>query len=139
VRSSTISNNDDVGRLGIPIEERESAAIVHFGSGTLTFIQSLIDDTCVAIATTISLDHNIESPADTCLLDGANDMVSVTPEALNLADELADNGGDTQTLTLTRPSVAVDYLISTCDQPQDQRGVPRPQSLDCDIGAVEIR
>jgi hypothetical protein len=138
LRSSTISNNDDVGRFGIPIDERESAAIVHLGSGTLTFIQTLIDDSCVPIGTTISLDHNIESPVDTCLLDAANDLVDVVPVALNLADQLGDNGGDTQTLMLARPSVAVDYLISTCDQSQDQRGVPRPQGSDCDIGAVEI-
>jgi hypothetical protein len=138
LRSSTISNNDDVGRFGIPIEERTSAAIVHFGGGTLTFIQTIIDDTCVAISTTVSMDHNIESPENTCLLDAANDMVNVTPEALNLSDQLADNGGDTLTLMLSRPSVAVDYLISTCDQVEDQRGVPRPQGSECDIGAVEI-
>jgi hypothetical protein len=140
VRSSTISNNDDVGRLGIPIAERTSASIVHLGIGTLSFIQSIIDDTCVAVGTTMSLDHNIESPGDTCRLDAANDMVNVTPEALNLADQLADNDneGGTLTLLLTRPSVAVDYLISTCDQPRDQRGVSRPQGTDCDIGAVEI-
>jgi hypothetical protein len=138
LRSSTISNNDDVSRLGIPIEERESAAIVHYGGGTLTFIQTIIDDTCVALSTTVSMDHNIESPADTCQLNAANDLVDVSPEALNLADQLADNGGETLTLMLTRPSVAVDYLISTCDQSTDQRGVSRPQGSDCDMGAVEI-
>jgi hypothetical protein len=137
VRSSTISNNDDVGRFGTPIDERESAAITHL-SGTLTFVQSILDDTCVVVGTLMSLDHNIESPADTCLLDGANDSVGVTPEELNLAEELANNGGTTQTLLLNRPSVAVDYLISTCEQPVDQRGVPRPQGSDCDIGALEL-
>jgi hypothetical protein len=125
VKSSTFSNNG-------------SAGIAKF-DGTLTFVQTIINDTCVGDATTISLDHNIESPGDTCQLDGVNDMVNVAAEALNLAEELADNGGDTLTLMLTLPSVAVDYLISTCDQPQDQRGVPRPQGLECDIGAVEIK
>jgi hypothetical protein len=138
VRSSTISNNDAVGDVGIPVAEREPASITHVGGGTLTFIQTIIDDTCVAIATTMSLDHNIESPGDTCQLDGANDMSDVAPELLNFADQLADNGGGTLTLMLTRPSVAVDYLISICDQSQDQRGVPRPQGSTCDIGAVEI-
>jgi hypothetical protein len=41
-------------------------------------------------------------------------------------------------LMLMRPSVAVDYRISICDQTQDQRGVLRPQGSNCDIGAVEI-
>jgi hypothetical protein len=124
--SSTISNNG-IGGAGVTNID-----------GTLTFVQTIIDDTCVAIATTMSEDYNIESPGDTCQLDGANDMVNVTPEALNLAEELADNTGPTHTLILTRPSVAVDYLIRICDQTEDQRGVSRPQGTECDIGAVEI-
>jgi hypothetical protein len=124
VKSSTFSNNGSVGISTV--------------DGTLTFTQTLIDDTCGVTATTISMDHNIESPGNTCQLDGDNDMVNVTPEALNLAEQLADNGGATLTLMLTRPSVAVDYPISICDQTQDQRGVPRPQGSKCDIGAVEI-
>jgi hypothetical protein len=80
----------------------------------------------------------IESPGSTCELVGTGDMQDVTPGELNLAGQLADNGGDTLTLMLTRPSAAVDHLISTCNQPEDQRGVSRPQGPACDVGALEI-
>jgi fibronectin-binding autotransporter adhesin len=138
IESSTFSKNDAVSRQGIPLVERSSAAIVHLGSGTLTFVQSIIDDTCMNVANTVSRDDNIESPYNTCQLDAANDAVNVTPEALGVADQLADNGGRTMTLMLSAESLAVDYVSSACDQSQDQRGVARPQGQQCDTGAVEV-
>lgn len=130
VSSSTISNNDDV----------DSAAIVIVDdSSSLSFRQTIIDGTCVAFRPITSLDHNIESPGDTCQLVGTNDSANVAPIELNLDTQLTENPGGTPTLMLIRPSDAIDYQpLSTCDQARDQRGVSRPQGSGCDIGAVEV-
>lgn len=125
VRSSTVSANPEAGVTN---------------NGSLTLTQTILENGCVLGqgAAVISTGNNIESPADTCGLDDATDMPNVSPAALDLADELADNGGDTLTLLLGNSSAAVDYFFGVCDQPEDQRGVARAQRNGCDIGAVEI-
>jgi uncharacterized repeat protein (TIGR01451 family) len=51
---------------------------------------------------------------------------------------LADNGGGTPTHALQAGSPAID--AGTCaNVVSDQRGVPRPQGLHCDIGAYEAQ
>ena len=122
VRSSTISGNAETGVTN---------------NGSLVLTQTIIENGCAlgAGATVTGSGNNIESPADTCGLDAG---MGVSSAALDLADELADNGGDTLTLLLGKLSVAVDYFFGVCDQPEDQRGVPRPQRNGCDIGAVEL-
>ena len=53
---------------------------------------------------------------------------------------LADNGGTTQTLALLPYSPAIDAVVGNADCPAtDQRGVSRPQSAACDIGAFEYQ
>ena len=140
--SCTFSHNDAVSREGAAIQEvaaLQAHSIFNNGSGTLTFSQTIIDDTCGStVPNTTSLDDNIESPGDTCLLDGSNDRVNVDAEALALSDALADSGGATTTLMPSATSVAVDSVLGDCDQLQDQRGVDRPQGPRCDIGAVEL-
>jgi len=70
-----------------------------------------------------------------------------TPAELNLGP-LADNGGPTQTMALLPGSHAIDSADSvtctaTTGDPSygagslDQRGVTRPQSAQCDVGAYE--
>ncbi len=58
---------------------------------------------------------------------------------------LQSNGGPTQTIALTASSPAVDIIpASACTDTSgnlvttDQRGVPRPQDANCDIGAFEL-
>jgi Ca2+-binding RTX toxin-like protein len=72
---------------------------------------------------------------------GATDVVP--PAGVQLADilnpTLADHGGSTQTHALVRGSPAVNAIPATdpgCTG-ADQRGVPRPHGVGCDIGAVE--
>jgi len=51
---------------------------------------------------------------------------------------LQDNGGPTETHDLLPGSPAIDAGSMDCPPPDtDQRGVARPQGMDCDIGAVE--
>ncbi len=50
---------------------------------------------------------------------------------------LQDNGGPTQTM-LPLPGSPVINAGGICPVATDQRGVPRPQGVACDIGAVEV-
>jgi hypothetical protein len=50
---------------------------------------------------------------------------------------LADNGGFAPTHALLSLSTAVEGGSPTCDPTSDQRGQPRPQGDNCDIGAYE--
>lgn len=50
---------------------------------------------------------------------------------------LADNGGPSPTHMIQRWSLAVDRADAGTCPDTDQRGVPRPQDVGCDIGAVE--
>ena len=73
---------------------------------------------------------------------GGNDATSCGP-FLDVLDpklgELADNGGETQTMALLPGSQAVDFQPCGTAAPTDQRGVPRPQGLLCDCGAYEAQ
>lgn len=63
------------------------------------------------------------------------------PTALNkiLNPILTRSGGRTKTHNLVKGSPAVDAITTGCPPPStDQRGVPRPQGVKCDIGAVEM-
>ena len=61
-----------------------------------------------------------------------------------LLQPLANNGGPTKTHLIGRDGDAYDAAGSTCYQPEfvlggdDQRGLPRPVGLGCDLGAVEL-
>jgi hypothetical protein len=50
---------------------------------------------------------------------------------------LADNGGSTLTMRLLPGSPAIDAGNNASAPPTDQRGVPRPVGVACDIGAYE--
>ena len=50
---------------------------------------------------------------------------------------LADNGGPTQTLAVLAGSPAIDAGSDAICPDTDQRGMPRPQGIRCDIGAYE--
>ncbi len=81
---------------------------------------------------------NIVQNAVGCTLGGTGTNISVDP----LLGSLADNGGATQTHALQAGSPAIDAVTDCTDLSSnpvrtDQRGVARPQSTACDIGAYE--
>ena len=51
---------------------------------------------------------------------------------------LANNGGLTQTMRPLPGSPAIDAIACTNAPAADQRGIVRPQGVQCDIGAVEV-
>jgi len=55
-----------------------------------------------------------------------------------ILDSLADNGGLTETMALLPGSPAIDAADDATCAATDQRGVPRPKGLHCDIGAFEL-
>ncbi|MCC5952220.1 MAG: S-layer homology domain-containing protein [Acidimicrobiia bacterium] len=85
-----------------------------------------------------SLGYNLSSD-DTCGLDHPTDLADTDPQL----GPLGDHGGPTPTMVPAATSPAVDAIPADtpelCDDTTraDQRGVERPQSTGCDIGAVE--
>ena len=128
--SSTISGNTATSNGG---------GIWNFG-GTTSLKNTIVSgntapttsDDCAGTIT--SLGHNIASDAS-CAFAGAGDINSTDP----LLGPLADNGGPTMTHALLSGSPAIDGVpLAFCTVTTDQRGVPRPQGPDCDIGAFEL-
>jgi CSLREA domain-containing protein len=83
----------------------------------------------------VSLGGNISSDDSICNLkpNELDDQVEVTDTGL--ADDLADNGGDTLTLSIPGSSPAVGAGLAINCPDTDQRGVDRPSP--CAVGAVE--
>src|SRR3989338_8538023 len=113
--------------------------IWNFG-GTMTLANSIVSgntaatpsDDCAGSIT--SLGHNLAGDAS-CAFAGAGDLNSTDP----LLGPLADNGGPTMTHALLSGSPAIDAVpLAFCTVTTDQRGVPRPQGPECDIGAFEV-
>lgn len=71
----------------------------------------------------------------TCLPSGANNLIVADP----LLSPLADNGGPTLTMLPMVTSSALDAGRNDVCPARDQRGLPRPANLTCDIGSVEIQ
>ena len=63
----------------------------------------------------------------------SGNIIGVDPKL----DALADNGGPTWTMLPQSGSPVIDAIACTNAPATDQRGVPRPQGVQCDIGAVE--
>jgi predicted outer membrane repeat protein len=127
--------------------------------GTFTFANTIVANNTAGDAahnngynvtaqggTTVSLGYNLDSE-NSCEFDQPTDLVNTDP----LLGPLQDNGGPTFTHALLHGSPAIDagicagfaksdhVLAAVVVAPgTDQRGVPRPQGANCDIGAYEL-
>jgi hypothetical protein len=88
-----------------------------------------------------TLGFNLVGDPDQCFFPTDGDITNVDP----LLGPLQDNGGPTETHALLPDSPAIDAIpVADCTDDAgdpilvDQRGVPRPQSIACDIGAYEF-
>ena len=77
--------------------------------------------------------HNIAGTAD-CSLAGPGDRQGINARL----GALANNGGPTDTMAISRTSPAFDSAPPGACPGTDQRGVARPQGARCDIGAFEL-
>jgi hypothetical protein len=153
--NSTVSGNVpggfyNIGTLTLTnttMAANDGHAIAIDKGGLLEIRSSIVDGLCATygLAGIASFGGNIESPGDTCRFHRqAGDRVNVTEEQLNLGS-LQDNGGPTMTHALLPGSIAIDTTGCGCSGEMceplvvtDQRGVTRPQGLNCDVGAFEL-
>jgi hypothetical protein len=91
---------------------------------------------CDFLGDTIDGNDNVIGDPSECSLNGVNNVNGTGAPGL---DPLANNGGPTDTVSLTEASPAMDHVrTSACPPPAtDQRGLPRPGGSACDSGAWE--
>lgn len=146
VTNSTIAGNN--GSPGYGIEDEDKALTINgvtiagntYGVGpfgtSFTAENSIIADSatmdCDGHVT--ASDHSLDSDS-TC---GFTDTGSVSGSTNPGLESLQNNGGETPTMALSADSPAVDAGDDTTCPPTDQRGVSRPQSTHCDMGAYEL-
>ncbi|MBK7976668.1 MAG: CSLREA domain-containing protein [Deltaproteobacteria bacterium] len=106
--------------------------------GTATLANTLIDGSCAVFGTgTItSLGGNLESPGTTCPLTQPFDQPGVASAGIG---PLSSNFALVETHMPAASSPAYNAADPASCQATDERGVARPQSGACDIGAVERR
>ncbi len=115
-----------------------AGGILNFG-GELTLANSIVANSssggdCVGKAGSGVTDNGFNIVEDGSCISAPTSM-SGDP---NLGP-LADNGGPTLTHALLPGSIAIDEIPSeNCEVDSDQRGMPRPQGDECDIGSYEL-
>ena len=82
----------------------------------------------------ISNGYNLERHKS-CDFSTASDQQSTGPKL----KPLATNGGSTKTMAIGKGSPAKNKGADIGCPSDDQRGVPRPQGLHCDVGAFELK
>jgi hypothetical protein len=132
IRYSTLSGNSspfgaDIHSAGSTLSVSSSIVANGLGGGT----------NCSGTPAITDGGYNIDSAAS-CGFSAANHSKNSTNPQLGA---LASNGGPTQTMALAAGSPALDAIpptVSGCTGSTDQRGLPRPQGIGCDIGAYEL-
>lgn len=132
--SAILHYDGGLGMRYVTISQNSGAVAYSKMSGSGTIENSIVaqnpagDCGGAAIATLDTLGKaNIDS-------DGSCPGFTMTGDPL--LDPLADNGGDTMTHALQANSPALGTALGYCPT-EDQRGQPRPNGADCDLGAFE--
>ena len=134
IRNSTIASNRAATGLGGGIGSLQAAAVVKNTIVAGNAIENCGTNFAGFVGVIRSQGNNL-SGDDTCRFTGATDKQNVNPRLA----ALQNNGGPTDTRALLAGSPALDGGASRGCPAADQRGVPRPQGLRCDIGAFERR
>jgi hypothetical protein len=131
IRYSTLSGNSS-----------PFGANIHSAGSTLSVSSSIVANgvggtNCSGSPAITDGGYNIDT-GTSCGFSTANHSKNSTNPQLGA---LASNGGPTRTMALAAHSPAVDAIpatVSGCAGSIDQRGLPRPQGIGCDIGAYEL-
>lgn len=125
--NSTIANNRASSRGGIG-----------YTDGTITLLNTLVADNeggnCSGAGLLVSNGYNLSSD-DSCAFTATGDLVETDPVLI----PLGEGGGAMPTHQLSFRSPAIDAAANSQCPSTDQNGTPRPQGVNCDIGAVEYR
>jgi hypothetical protein len=105
-------------------------------SDTMLFVANPAESNC--LGPIIDAGYNLENQAS-CGFSSNSSLSNTNPDL----GSLANNGGPTLTIAPFADSPAIDQIpegTNGCGTPgfTDQRGVPRPQGVACDIGAYEV-
>lgn len=152
IRSSTLSGNSATDQGGAV----DSGGSLTLQQSTVSGNSAVVTDGIRSSGTTTMKGSVVAQPGDGCNAaivsagfnadaDGSCGLTDPTdrPFADLLLGPLADNGGPTATHLPAANSALVDAIpvgtAGLCDasSPTDQRGLPRPDGMACDIGAVE--
>ena len=133
VSSTIVSNPGGAGITNAATTMLANTIVAHHISGS--------SSDCDPVSAITSNGFNIDTDG-TCNLTHPDDLPLTVP----YIGALLDNGGPTETHALSAGSPAIDAIppedcVDGQGQPLgvDQRGVERPQSGGCDVGAVEVR
>jgi hypothetical protein len=144
VTNSTIADNTEQAEGDEPVRSSDGGGLA-IATGTAKVENTILAgntstasgvaaaSNCSAGGLVTSLGNNLED-ADTCAFSGSGDLSNTNPEL----GALADNGGPTDTFALTPGSPAIGHTPPSGCTDTDQRGVPRPPTANCDIGAFEL-
>jgi hypothetical protein len=133
ITGSTIASNTTTGNGG---------GIRTFGTttseGTIYALNqaTVLNDNC-GTGFSGSPESNIDTGAGCGFGTSNGNKENVSPAALGLG-ALAANGGPTMTHAIATGSAAHNAAVDCSGLTADQRGVARPQSGSCDIGAFEL-
>lgn len=125
----------------LPVGTTGSLLTVRGATANVRVYNSLLDGTCAfgGGGAIFQAQGSIESPADSCSFDEADNDVGVSPLQLHLGP-FGDHGGFTRSYEPIVGSVLRDAANATWCRfsPVDQRGYLRPaDGVACDVGAVE--
>ena len=131
----TVVGNSAEGRGRMDSIDLHPGGGIYVG-GVFHFVNTVIAGSVGGADCSVSEDGQLGATSGSLVEDGScGAPFSGDPM---LAD-LADNGGDTYTHALLPGSPAVDAITGElCGLAVDQRGIPRPQGVGCDIGAFEL-
>lgn len=138
INNSTLTKNQAVDHGGG----------VYLESGALTYENTIIAGNSGSNSNSVNcygpvatVGHNLVVVNTGCPVDAETDISVGSSVVFTevLAETLADNGGPTLTHALLSYSPAINAGNAATCEAADQRGLPRPQSFTCDIGALETK
>ena len=130
IEHATISGNSAIEGGGLYQAKATAGGMAMWN----TIFSSNSAQACGGTLELVEESHNLADDTS-CGLDAAGDLDDVGAGLT----QLEDNGGPTDTHGLALDSKAIDAATTAHCPAADQRGIARPESNACDMGAVERR